>query len=173
MQMSPRELSFLPPDDRQVLPLWGQEEGGSVCQELYLWWVMDHKLFMEFPNFNKASDSKLTSVFGFNAVWDPDPAFISIRIQKRIQGVKPKRIRIRILVRLKCHKKLILYMKNIFKVARGQKTYIRSLVNFHAGEFYAPGSRSALPTRIRIQGSLINANPFASGSVILKLIQCF
>jgi hypothetical protein len=41
--------------------------------------------------------------------------FISMRFQIRIQGAKPMRIRVWILVRFISHKKFNFYMKNLFK----------------------------------------------------------
>ncbi len=71
--------------------------------------------------------------------------FISLRFQIRIQGAKPMRIRVWILVRFLSHKKFHFYMKNLFSWSKnistkvlkpfpktGNKDYLLILVNFHA-----------------------------------------
>ncbi len=97
------------------------------------------------------------------------------------QGAKPmriqNRIRIRILVRLKSHKKLHFYMKNILTVGnksknvhtKVQKPFLKSrkpclfdnLVNFDAP---GGGAGPAYLIRIRIHDSQMNADPCGSGS---------
>jgi hypothetical protein len=86
-------------------------------------------------------------------------------------------IRIRILVRLKSHKKLNFYMKNISTVGnrskkhtyKSKKVFLKSrkaclfdnLVNFDAP---GAGAGSAFPIRIWIHDSQINADAYGSGS---------